>query len=103
MLNFLKKLLGLRHEINSKDFRNALKQYPYNERVNDGYLFNITSVRAFETRGNVLVVIRTHRPGHLVGAKGVQIAGIKALMERYSGKKVEIYLIEEDMFDRDSK
>lgn len=90
----------MENEIDSKVYRKALVQYPYNSDSDGSYLSNITSVKAFEsTETNIVKVeIKTHRPGILIGKQGIQISQIKQLMEFMSGKFVEIFLIEEDMF-----
>jgi hypothetical protein len=86
-------------EIDSKIFRKALVQYPYNSDSDGSYLRSITSVVAsFIGDATVLVTIRTHSPGILIGKRGIQISEIKDLMAHMSGKNVEISIVEEDMF-----
>lgn len=98
MLNKIKKFLGMEHEIDSIIFRRALACYPYGSDSSGSYLPNITRISATEKNGTVRVIIRTHRPGILIGAKGKQISEIKQMMEQMSKKTVEIHIEEETMF-----
>jgi hypothetical protein len=87
-------------QINNEIFLRALVGYPYFSNSSGTYIYHITDVKAFweEDKREVEVVIRTHLPGILIGAKGGQISGIKNLMELRSGHKVSIKIVEEDMF-----
>jgi ribosomal protein S3 len=98
MLNKIKAFLGMKHEIDSRIFRKALVQYPYNSESDGSYLRTITSVKAFQSGNKVTVTIKTHSPGILIGRKGIQISAIKELMAIMSGKEIEISIIEEEMF-----
>jgi len=95
-MNIIDKIF--KHEIDSKIFRKALVQYPYLNNTSHEYICNITSVKAFQLKNKIKVEIRTHRPGILIGMKGNQINGIKEYMNRKCGQEVEIFLIEEDLF-----
>jgi len=99
MLNKIKKILGMTYEIDSKIFRKALVQYPYNSDSSGAYIREITSVRAFQNKDNITVVIKSHGCGILIGKQGKQISAIRDLMIRMSGKEVEIKLVEDDMFN----
>ena len=98
MFNTIKKIIGMKHTIDSKIFRKALVQYPYNSESSGSYIYNITGVSAKENKGKIVVTICTHLPGILIGKAGHQITEIKSLMEHYSGKNIDIFIREEKMF-----
>ena len=98
MINYIKNLLGIEYEIDSKVFRMSLVTYPYQSGASGSYLKNITKVWATIRKGKTTVHIRTHSPGVLIGKGGVQIDEIKNLMEHFYVQPVEIDIQEEMMF-----
>ncbi len=103
MLNTIKKIFGMEHKISSIPFLKAINDYPYyveagtGKRVNIGQ-YSIVSVRAFQKRNKVRVIVETHRPGYFIGEKGRHIKAIRELMEKRCGQSVDIHIVESRMF-----
>lgn len=97
MLNKIKKFLGMTHEIDSKEVRRLFSSLDYWGDVNT-YTYYITSFRVFQKKEGITIDLRLHRPGYFIGAKGSNIALIRKHMSSSLNQKVEINLIEEDMF-----
>ena len=103
MINTIKKILGMEHEISNKLFLKALALYPYLTSGNyHSYKGHITNVRVTKKKGNITVHIKTHSPGILIGKQGSTISGIRELMETYIGQTVTIDIQEETMFDSEN-
>ena len=102
MINTIKKILGMEHEISNKLFLKALSLYPYLLNGNHSYKANITNVWVTKKKGNITVHIKTHYPGILIGKQGSTISGIRELMETYIGQTVTIDIQEETMFDSEN-
>lgn len=102
MINFIKKILGMEHEIHNGFALSALSSFPYGSDVTSGsYLYDIVSVRATRKGKKITVYIETHRPGILIGRKGILIGALREYINHrppVAGCTVDFHLVESRMF-----
>jgi len=99
VLNNLKRLLGLTHEINSKEYRREIYMYFY-QLQNTYPLDFVSSIKVNKNKNNVIILIESNRPGLIIGKGGQTIDGLKNSLCKHFNEDISFKIKENNVWNK---